>query len=173
MLMMLPLFIFFNQDHLVKGTHFIVMTFAKFGLTVHLGSHGMKSKMEAMHIPGKQDVLSDPSDTADYIVISDGDNSKFVSYCSCFKYLGSFLTQEACNVDYDIEAWLTAASQMFSMMKKVLCDKSISQDVQQNWHGIECSSLWLSIGHFISDTKTCWEYFTQNACEGCLESPSC
>jgi hypothetical protein len=64
----------------------------------------MKSKTEAMHIPGKKDVVSDPADTADNIVISDGDNSKFVSYCSCFKYLGSFHTQEACNDDYDIEA---------------------------------------------------------------------
>jgi hypothetical protein len=85
-------FIFLNQDDLVEGTHFIVTTFAKFGLTVHLGSHRKKSKTEAMHISGKKDAVSDPSDIADYIVISDGDNSKFVSYCSRFKYLGSFFT---------------------------------------------------------------------------------
>ena len=123
-------FLFLNRKDIIKGTRFIVETFSKFGLTVHLGSRGQESKTEAMHFPGSQETPSTPEDTDDFVVIPDGKNSRFVSYCDTFKYLGTFLTPQG-DDEHDIQSRLTSATQMFGMMKDVLCNKSIAQHVRR------------------------------------------
>jgi hypothetical protein len=113
-----------------------IETFAKFGFTVHLGSQGQKSKTEAMHIPSHSPDAKDapppnPSDTEDFVVIHDGEDSKYVSYVDKFKYLGSFITPDGTD-EHDIESRLTSAAQMFGMMRSVLCNRSIDQGVRRS-----------------------------------------
>jgi hypothetical protein len=101
-------FISLSKTDLIKGTEFVRLSFAQFGLEVHLGTraNNAKSKTEAMHFPSHSKLKNEiPQE------LIDGDfdipNGKFVSFTNKFKYLGTYLSQNLSD-DTDIELRITA-----------------------------------------------------------------
>jgi hypothetical protein len=91
----------------IEGSTFITTEeFARFGLTVHLGTeepHRVISKTEAMYIPARS-TTADPSVVEDYNV---GDNGNFISFYDSFRYLG---TQISPDLNKSVDASIGAAS---------------------------------------------------------------
>jgi hypothetical protein len=84
-------FVFLSRAELIEGSTFITKEFARFGLTVHLGTKEptrVTANTEALHIPDRG-TTPDSTATAGYDVL---DNSRFISFCDSFRYLGTQIT---------------------------------------------------------------------------------
>ena len=86
-------FMFDSREDLIKGTNMLYEHFKMFGLSMHIGKDGKKSKTEAMYISpniqeDEQNFLNADFETP--IPVKSG----YVNFTKKFKYLGSFITHD-------------------------------------------------------------------------------
>jgi hypothetical protein len=121
-------FILLSREELVAASKLIVSHFRRFGLTIHTGvkSKNEGSKTEAIHFPRPRQVSS-AADTEDI----DIDEDRFMSFCTKFKYLGTFFVPTLSDTA-DINLRISQARGLFSSMdKQVLSNKKISIDIRR------------------------------------------
>ena len=91
-----------------------------FGLLIHVGANGKRSKTEAMFCPAKTDTYS-AGDTSDLLLHCGG----IVSFTESFVYLGSLLHYDLSD-HHDVEARLKKASQAFGALRsKIFSSRDI------------------------------------------------
>jgi hypothetical protein len=116
-------FVFLSRAELIEGSTFLTKEFARFGLTVHLGTKEptrVTAKTEAMHIPARG-TTPEPTATADYDVL---DNGRFISFCDSFRYLGTQITPDL-DETFEIDTRIRAATKAFMSMKDIFFNKKI------------------------------------------------
>ncbi len=121
-------FILLSRGELVTASKLIVSHFRRFGLTIHTGckSKDEVSKTEAIHFPRPREESSD-ADTEDIEI----DDDRFMSFCTKFKYLGTFFVPEL-NDRADITQRISQARKLFnSMNRQVLSNKKIPIDIRR------------------------------------------
>ena len=147
-------FIFLSRVDLETGIKFIDEYFTKFGLKVHLGTRKAtgkdeKSKTEFMHIP-KRGCTSSEADIADIAV---GEN-RFISYCTKFKYLGSWISNDL-DDKWDFEARIKMGEYAFRDMTPILLNKKIKLSIRASFYKslIVNIALWGCESWAITDTQ--------------------
>jgi hypothetical protein len=116
-------FDFLSRAELIEGSTFIGKEFALFGLNVHLGTKEptrVNTKTEAMHIPARG-TTPDRTATADYDVL---DNSRFISFCDSFRYLGTQITPDL-DETFEIKTQIRAATKAFMSMRDIFFNRKI------------------------------------------------
>ena len=97
-----------------------------FGLLMHVGANGKRSKTEAMFCPAKTDTYS-AGDTSDLLLDCGGT----VSFTESFVYLGSLLHYDLSD-HHDVEARLKKASQAFCALRSNIFS---SRDIPERLKG--------------------------------------
>jgi hypothetical protein len=121
-------FILLNRRELVAASKLIVSHFRRFGLTIHTGvkSKNEGSKTEAIHFP-RRDQVSSAADTEDIEI----DDDRFMSFCTKFKYLGTYFVPNLSDME-DITERISQARRLFySMNRQVLSNKKIRMDIRR------------------------------------------
>lgn len=97
------LFCFQTRQELHQATIKLNAHFARFGLTMHVGSNASKSKSEAMFFPAS--LKQAKQEVADNVLLEDLTlpGGKTVHFVHKFKYLGSIITP-LLNEDAEVEA---------------------------------------------------------------------
>jgi exonuclease III len=84
-------FMFESREDMKKGTAILYHHMRRFGLLMHIGRDGGKSKTEALYIPAPGTIISD----ADRLkVVVDGTDQGYVTFNRKFTYLGSIITED-------------------------------------------------------------------------------
>jgi len=116
--------LFRTRADLIVGTRYLYAHLRKFGLTMHVGRGGAKSKTEAMYIPGARSAKSDGD--ASPFAVDDG----LVSFCTEFKYLGSIIAQSL-RADADIDRRIASATAVFGALRFVVFqNRRLSMEVK-------------------------------------------
>ena len=97
-----------------------------FGMLMHVGSEGKRSKTEAMYCPARNEEYSD-GDTSDLVLDCGGT----VSFTESFVYLGSLLHRDLSD-HHDVEARIKKASKAFGALRDRLFS---SADVPERLKG--------------------------------------
>ena len=97
-----------------------------FGMLMHVGSEGKRSKTEAMYCPARNEEYSD-GDTSDLVLDCGGT----VSFTESFVYLGSLLHRDLPD-HHDVEARIKKASKAFGALRDRLFS---SADVPERLKG--------------------------------------
>jgi hypothetical protein len=100
-----------SRSSLLVATNAIHEHFRLFGLLMHVGSPGKKSKTEAMYCPARGSQYED-GDTSDLVLDCGGT----VSFTKTFVYLGSLLHSDLSD-DHDVEARIKKASKAFGALR--------------------------------------------------------
>ena len=100
-----------SRASLLAMTNAIYDHLRLFGLLMHVGSPGKKSKTEAMFCPARDKNYED-SDTSDLVLDCGGT----VSFTKSFVYLGSLLHSDLSD-DHDVEARIKKASKAFGALR--------------------------------------------------------
>ena len=94
----------------------------KFGLLMHVGSDGKRSKTEAMYCPARNEDYGD-GDTSDLVLDCGGT----VSFTEKFVYLGSLLHRDLTD-KHDVDARIKKASQAFGALRdKIFSSASVPE----------------------------------------------
>ena len=128
---------FESREHLIEGTDIIYAHLKKFGLTMHCGRNGAKSKTEAMYVPSSMNQYDD-ADTTDYVV----DTTGSVHFTKTFKYLGS-LVDSAMNCDVEIDARIRAATKAFGALSGVFHDRDLPKKIKGELYQILITTILL------------------------------
>jgi hypothetical protein len=122
-------FCFQNREDLLKATIDLNTHFARFGLTMHLGSENTKSKSEAMYFPPtlKQANLEVINNTLPEDLILP--NGKKIHFVHSFKYLGSIITPSL-NEDAEIDARIKKAKSMMGIAKTFFDNKDVDKRIK-------------------------------------------
>ena len=107
-----------SRESLEKSAVIVDRHFAKFGLQVHRGRDGKKSKTECMFFPAPGKKYED-ADTSNVQV----DNG-YYTFTKKFKYLGSIITTDL-KADTDIATRIRSAAGAFNIMRHVLRDRRV------------------------------------------------
>ena len=113
---------------MVTASKLIVSHFRRFGLTIHTGvkSKDEGSKTEAIHFPRRYQESS-AADTEDIEI----DDDRFMSFCTKFKYLGTYFVPDL-NDMADITQRISQARNLFnSMNRQVLGNSKIRMDIRR------------------------------------------
>lgn len=102
--------------------------FARFGLTMHVGSSTSKSKSEAMFFPAslkqaKTEVLNGTSILPSDLILP---NEKRVHFVHKFKYLGSIITP-LLNKDAKVEARINKAKSLMGIARTFYDSKDVNK----------------------------------------------
>jgi len=108
---------FDTRADLEEGAVLIDRHFTSFGLDVHRGKPGKKSKTECMFFP-RQGESYDDADTSDIAV-----DRGFYSFTKSFKYLGSIISFDL-RADADVAARIRSATGAFAKLSETLTRKS-------------------------------------------------
>ena len=100
--------LFESHDDMQKGMDYMYNHFLKFGLQIHLGRDGARSKTEAMFFPKPR---SDDGSIRPDFAVADG----FISYTRMFKYLGTHIVPSL-DSTVEIDIRITKASQAFGAL---------------------------------------------------------
>jgi hypothetical protein len=115
-------FMFETEEEMVRGADLIAEHFKVFGLKMHYGKDGGKSKTEAMYFPPNlrpQNYKSEAEVQAKRLPVQDG----YVMMTKHFKYLGSWITDDLRN-DYEVEVRLKKATQQVGALAPLFHSKS-------------------------------------------------
>jgi hypothetical protein len=116
-------FMFETEEEMVRGAELIAEHFKVFGLKMHYGKDGGKSKTEAMYfLPNlqPQNYMSEEEAERKRFPVLDG----YVTMTKRFKYLGSWITDDLRN-DYEVEVRLKKATQQVGALAPLFHSKSI------------------------------------------------
>jgi hypothetical protein len=116
-------FMFETEQEMVKGADLIAEHFKVFGLKMHYGKDGGKSKTEAMYFPGNlqpQNYMTEEEIQSKRFPVQDG----YVTMTKRFKYLGSWIVDDLRN-DYEVEVRLKKATQQVGALAPLFHSKSI------------------------------------------------
>ncbi len=119
-------FFFATREDLEKGARIIVAHFKRFGLFVHVGEEGTKSKSLAMHFPSALNTIDET--LPENIII---DAIKCIQFVNRFKYLGSILHIDLTD-DADVAARLAKANQQMGQLRGIFADTNIPMNVKRN-----------------------------------------
>ena len=100
-----------SRAALLAGTNAIYAHLRLFGLLMHVGSPGKKSKTEAMYCPARVNAYDD-GDTSDLMLDCGGT----VSFTQSFVYLGSLLHCDLSD-HHDVDARIKKAAQAFGALR--------------------------------------------------------
>ena len=117
-------FIFETPEELVNGVKEIQQHYARFGLIMHVGKNGKKSKTEAMHIPAR--LNEEPTKDGTTINISDNEH---INFTTKFKYLGSKITSNLSD-ELDINTRIATASNQVYKMRHLFSSNEVSLRVK-------------------------------------------
>jgi hypothetical protein len=115
---------FNSRDDLEKGTNMLYDLFKMFGLSMHIGENGKKSKTEAMYISPSfiEDANSHVlNEITSPIPVKHG----YVNFTSNFKYLGSIITNDLKD-DMEIESRIKKATAQVGALKNFFRNKHVS-----------------------------------------------
>jgi hypothetical protein len=121
-------FLLLSRRELVATSKLIVSHFRHFALTIHTESRRKRedSKTEAIHFPrpGQESSAADTEDIG-------FDADHFMTFCSKFKYLGSYVAPDLSDTA-DINEQIFQARKLFcSMRKELLGNKQILIDISR------------------------------------------
>jgi exonuclease III len=117
-------FMFNSREDLIKGTNMLYDLFKMFGLSMHIGENGKKSKTEAMYISPSfiEDAnLIDVEKFTSPIAVKHG----YVNFTSNFKYLGSIISNDLKD-DLEIDSRIKKASAQVGALKNFFKNKHVS-----------------------------------------------
>jgi hypothetical protein len=117
-------FIFETLDDMTHGGQVILDHFFQFGLIMHIGRRGIKSKTEALHIPKK---LGEKPIPAGMIVHLE--NEAYFHFTEKIKYLGSIVTY-CLRDNIDITARISKAHGTMGALKELFDSPEVSLDVK-------------------------------------------
>ena len=106
-------FLFTNKADMIKGAELIHDHFAEFGLKIHIGRDGGKSKTEAMYCP--QSLQAEKYlelDLDEKVPVRDG----YITFTQHFKYLGSWIS-DTLQDDYELDIRLKRAKGQMGSLK--------------------------------------------------------
>ena len=128
-------FAFVGRSQLCSGAVVIDRHFTAFGLQVHRGRDGKKSKTECMYFP-PADKRYEDADTSNVPV-----DGGYYTFCKRFRYLGSIIAVDL-KADDDIATRIRAATHAFNMMRKVLRGRTVASSRKASiYKAIVCSVL--------------------------------
>jgi hypothetical protein len=111
-----------SREALLAATNAMYDHLRLFGLLMHVGANGKRSKTEAMFCPARTDTYS-AGDTSDLLLDCGGT----VSFTESFVYLGSLLHYDLSD-HHDVEARLKKASQAFGALRsKIFSSRDIPE----------------------------------------------
>ena len=122
-------FIFTNKANMIKAAEIIYKHFARFGLIMHIGRDGKKSKTEAMYFPPK--LMTNKNDTPeidtkkDTFKVMDG----YVGFTDTFKYLGSLITTDLKDT-HEIKKRVQKATVQMNELRHLWRNKNIKTDIK-------------------------------------------
>ena len=113
---------FESREALLKATNAMYDHLRLFGLLMHVGANGKRSKTEAMFCPARTDSYS-AGDTSDLLLECGGT----VSFTESFVYLGSLLHYDLSD-HHDVDARIKKASQAFGALRsKIFSSRDIPE----------------------------------------------
>jgi hypothetical protein len=111
-----------SREGLLAATNAIYEHLRLFGLLMHVGSPGKKSKTEAMYCPARNDEY-EAGDTSDLVLDCGGT----VSFTESFVYLGSLLHRDLSD-HHDVDARIKKASKAFGALRdRVFSTRDVSE----------------------------------------------
>ena len=111
-------FAFGSRESMCEAAVIVDKHFTDFGLKVHKGKDGKKSKTECMFFPPSGFKYED-ADTSSVEV-----NNGYYTFCKRFKYLGSIITWDL-KADDDVKTRIRCATSAFNLMRNVLKSKLV------------------------------------------------
>ena len=112
--------LFTSRLSLVTSTPLMIAHFARFGMSIHVGSNDQPSKSKVLFVAAPPRCYTDPAthDGADLtnIVFNDG---TFMEVVAIFCYLGSILARD-CRDDADVAKRIEAAGGAFGALRKCI-----------------------------------------------------
>ena len=109
--------LFESRKDLIEGTRLIMEHFGRFGLEMHIGRNGKRSKTECVYFPAFVNKY-DEADTSQFAV-QDG----FVQFSKQFRYLGSVISFNLSDTA-DIDARLSQATKAMGALRNYFrCDE--------------------------------------------------
>ena len=125
-----------TRNDMGEGAVVVDRHFTAFGLQVHKGRPGKKSKTECMYFPPAKGKTYEEADTTN-LLVDDG----FYTFCKRFKYLGSIITYDL-RADDDVKTRIRCAAYSFKLMRNVLTSKWVKFSVKaQIYKVIVCTVL--------------------------------
>jgi hypothetical protein len=124
-----------SRSDLVIMSKLLVTHFAKFGMKVHKGSNGVKSKSVAMACPGGVETLED-MDTSDIILDNEGNT---ISFEEKIVYLGAVFNSGLDSTD-GVRRSISKATALFKSMKSIWVRKDIAGEVKGRLYMTCCLS---------------------------------
>ena len=121
------------RDSLDKWLPKLYDVFEKFGMEIHSGSIGKKSKSEVLFVAAPDSVYCDPI-TYDGAKLDNVDlgEGRFVPIVDKFKYLGCILSRDGRD-DIDVDARIKAAGSSFGALKSCLFSKTeVSKEAKRS-----------------------------------------
>jgi len=112
--------LFESRDDLREGLIYLRKHIARFGLQIHVGREGIKSKTVAMFCPSK-DCTVDDVDLGN-IELDNGGN--FIPLVDSAIYLGTVI-ESSCTSEVDVNKRILAAQRAFNALRVVLTGKDI------------------------------------------------
>ena len=111
-----------SREGLLAATNAIYEHLRLFGLLMHVGSPGKKSKTEAMYCPARNDEY-EAGDTSDLVLDCGGT----VSFTQSFVYLGSLLHRDLSD-HHDVDARIKKASKAFGALRdRIFSTRDVSE----------------------------------------------
>jgi hypothetical protein len=104
-------FIFESRDDAEETLNIMFPEFRRFGMQIHIGRNGVRSKTEALFVPHSRTSYA-AWDTSD-MKVADG----FVGFTTMFKYLGSSVSSTL-NDDGEVDLRIKAAGALFGKWRK-------------------------------------------------------
>jgi hypothetical protein len=108
--------LFEKRENMIEGTQILYNHLKRFGLTMHVGRGGGKSKTEAMYVPALSSDYGQ-ANTNKYNVDVDG----HVDFTTSFQYVGGIIHYDL-KADVEINNRIMQASKAFYSMKRLFHD---------------------------------------------------
>jgi exonuclease III len=124
-------FNFENKEDMIKASKLIRDTMKRFGLIMHIGENGGKSKTEAMYYPPTLEEASKmknetPGEDEATFTVDEG----YITFTRKFKYLGSVITQDLKDND-DISRRINQANAQVRGLTNIWMSKDITTEFKK------------------------------------------
>jgi hypothetical protein len=120
-------FIFTNREDMEKAAGLIFDHFAKFGLIMHIGTNGKKSKTEAVYYPPK--LLNEGEEPKVKITETFPVKHGYVGFTENFKYLGSLINSDLRDI-HEIKQRIRKATNQMHELNHLWRNKHVEQDIK-------------------------------------------
>jgi hypothetical protein len=121
-------FLFESKEDMARGANEIYDHFERFGLKMHVGRNGKKSKTEAMYFPPSlKKELYHQLDQEEKIPVKDG----YITFTRLFKYLGSWVT-DTLKDDHEMDTRIKRAKSQIGALKPFFKCPNIKVETKYN-----------------------------------------